>query len=123
MVVLDLVISGVFSFRTHVHNLNEGIRFGVIDRLAHKGKESINYSQSIVYGSSGRIYFSIGNDQRTEVQAEALYEGSEVLMEVDKSKCSMTFIVKNGYNKAKYGVYSPILKESNRQFVPAFETS
>ena len=103
---------------------------GVTDWATQKDKHILERAHSIYYVGSTIIYGTgqVGlGECRFEHISEQISNGMEVAMEVSRRNCTATFIFKEPPKGCKqrgrtkvHSVYSPILKESNRRFVPFF---
>jgi hypothetical protein len=95
MVLLNVVVGeGVFSFRTRLHQLKGGICIGVTDRVTQKERNSAQQEHSIQYGCwGGIIYYATGDDKDKHENSASVSEGMELLCEVEREKCQVTFTV------------------------------
>ena len=111
--MLDAVMGeGKFNLCTLMGRKNGFIEIGLTDRLTQRHRDYAQVEHSIKYFSAGNINYAIGDGKyQTLSTGEELLEDMEIVMEVDKPKCTVTFLFEGGHQQGirQYTVKSPIL--------------
>ena len=93
MVLLD-VVGEVFSFRVHIQQEKGSLCIGVTDRVTQKKRNFASFEHSIQYAcGNGQIFYATGDGQYKSYDGVVVSEGMELLCEVEREKCQVTFTV------------------------------
>ena len=103
MVLVDAVAGeGVLAFRTHVHTNKRWFCVGVTDRLTQRDSDYAQPEYSIKYVHVGRISYATGDGKyNIDSPKDEICEGTYVVVEVDRSKCTVTFTLEGGHREGK----------------------
>ena len=127
MVLLDEVVGeGVCSFRAYIHQQKGGMGIGVTDRVTQMEMHCPEEKHSIGYACDNGIIFFATDDGKYKYYDDGvdIVDGMELLCEVEREKCQVTFtVLEGGQNIHSREVYSPILSDDEREFVPFFTMS